>query len=390
MVHRHTVPRRLPFARGFNAQQPRGLKRVMPSSFAGKVRRAGGVMNRIGRRRHGFSRHIRSNRHLSIHTNPLFRGRSRKVRRSVLSIPTIATRLMSGVANIVTPYSYNRISLVVQSPTHMFQFYKEYRMLKAVFSVRRRRPPSTVFESASGGNTAAAAREETNDIWWLPWSSLDVPVQHPRQIRSARLLSYSWSVASVRQRCIQTRMINRPLLSLNGNQNSLVSNAVWSNNSNRLPGYQVQSWTSMPWMQVNAQHASSGGNVVSDTGLNILPGWPDENAFDRDGVFGGFLYVDNQSAMLGDEVEYSVKVYFQFRGRKPLGSFIDNTGDLDLFPANISGIFYDTRGLPGGGAATDFSTIHVDGYAGPPDPGDVCFPCGPTPAYVVEPPEEKN
>lgn len=363
----------------------RGVKRpstgLVPSS---KMRRLRSVSFAPGRRRSRLRSRSRKRVRFASRSSRFSKRRRTSRQCNRLSIPTVGSRNLSGVFRIRAPAIYSRFFIVrLEGPTQFFEFYKEYRLLRAVVSVRRRRPESTVFESASGGQTAAAARQETNDIFWLPFASIDTPTQHPRQIRQARLLSSIWSTAVIRQRCIKTNIVTRPMGNTAVNTNNISGQAAWTSALNAVSGFQVQSWAPMPYVQVDK--AVSGG--VSSTGFAPFPGNSDLGAFNPDWVWFGFLYVDNSAAMLGDDVEVRAKVYWKFRGRKPLGNTQDITGDLNLGGAQIGDMTIDTRGLTGGMDAQDFTTIHVAGYDGPPDPGDVCFPCGPAPVYGVDPPE---
>lgn len=274
-------------------------------------------------------------------------------------------------------------------PSQMFQFFKEFKMHDVAIAVRRRRPLASVFQSASGGNTVSAARAETNDIYWVPYSSNDVPVQHPRQIRGAILVRDQWTIKRIRQTCIKTEIVNRPYGTNGPGRNQLISSTNWTLPSNNIPGYFVQTRRPMPWIQNDYEDAGPPGTLNQTlTGLNPAPGATTNSAtFSPTGVFGGFFFVDNQSAMLNDELEIRMMVRYLHRGRKPIGRIIDESGDLNIQDITQIQLNQDAPGKPSGFSlnSSDYLDIHTAGYGGPPDPGDECFPCGPTPAYLVEP-----
>ncbi|ANC51551.1 putative capsid protein [Deer faeces associated circular DNA virus 1] len=180
------------------------------------------------------------------------------VKRVHHAIPTVTSREFSMVTSFADGARYLPLSIANSvTPSQFFQFFKEYRLERCLVALRRRRPPCSVFESATGGNTVAAGREETNDIYWVPWSTTDLPVQHPRQIKSARMLTAMWSVCPIRQRCIEMKLINRPLddfLATIGGvpPNQIVTDNSWAGTTQKFPGYAVQSWTRMPWQQTDA------------------------------------------------------------------------------------------------------------------------------------------
>lgn len=351
-----------------------------------KFRKIGGPSFALARR-HRRVRRVRPRGFLR------FRGRKRMVRSSRrgrltsrFGIPTVSHLDLSAVIRINLVAAYTRSFIPnVRAPAQLFSFFKEFRLMRVVCSMRRRRPESTVFESASGGNTAAAARQETNDIFWIPWSTMDIPVQHPRQIRSARLLSSVWSTAIIRQTCIRTSIVNRPIQDLSTTTNTMITDPTWTN-PQKLNGFLVQTNTRMPWLSVDKTFTTIGTQRQSNTGYVPAPG-ETFNLFDDTTIWCGFLYVDNRTAMLNDEVEVRVRAFWQYRGRKPLGGTSDTTGALNIqTPIGSALVTVDTRGQPSGNDPYDFTTIHVAGYSGPPDPGDTCFPCGPAPVYGVDPP----
>ncbi|UDN67462.1 capsid protein [robinz virus RP_334] len=382
------------------------LKRPRPNdSFVGpmvKRRRTGSLRHRR-RRRSRFGavsrRHRGKSRRRFGRSRFGRRGRGRMFHRGSMVIPNLASREFSMVTRITLVAAFMPLTYAfTRQPTQMFEFFKEFRLERVLCAVRRRRPPGSVFETAQGGTAVSAGREETNDIFWLPWSTVDMPRQHPRQIRSARMLTSAWTVAHIRQRCIETKIVNRPtqaFLDSASTPNTMITNSDWTQSTNRLNGFLVQSWTKMPWQQVDGFYTGGGTGVrTSDTGYIPAPGSNPNavaqgaNTFDSTSLYLGFLYVDNKAAMLYDEVEVRVKITWRFRGRKPLGQTSDTSGALGLIGLQNPQSQLDRVGAPSGPLLVntfDYDQIHVP-YTGPPDPGDVCFPCGPTPAYVVPPP----
>lgn len=314
------------------------------------------------------------------------RRRTRIGRRSSrTAIPTTTYRETSAVVRISNQdvAQYVPQTETFRAPSQFFEFFKEWRMRDVVVAVRRRRPPSSVFQSASGGATVSAARQETNDIFWLPWSTTDIPNQHPRQVRSAILLTSNWSVRRIPQRCIKTEFVNMPYTTTAPNVQSTVP--TWNNSSNRIVGAMVQTWRSMPWIQVDQiGNPNFTTGAVNNTGLIAAPGATAANSGFSTGLgYWGFIYVDNAAAMLNDDLEVRFRARFQFRGRKPLGDAIDVSGALNISTRGINNISYtDTVGKPGGPPTTafydgtDFGEIHVGHPHTEPDPGDLCDPCG--------------
>ncbi|EZG42854.1 hypothetical protein GNI_215900 [Gregarina niphandrodes] len=76
-------------------------------------------------------------------------------------------------------------------PIQLASLWKAYKVVGAMVAVKRHQPSPIVFD----GTQAQVAHQE---LWWAPWSGVDEPMTHPRQMASGILVGDNWTSKYIR------------------------------------------------------------------------------------------------------------------------------------------------------------------------------------------------
>ncbi|AMH87755.1 putative capsid protein [Pacific flying fox faeces associated circular DNA virus-10] len=270
--------------------------------------------------------------------------RVRRSRRRFAALPNWSKRDYSGISNLSNYYVvaqetptvenswYHLVFTQAQLYPAFVQLWKEYRLAYAVIAVRRRNPQAVVYSTSSGSVTAS--RVESNNIWWAPWAKYDPPVQPPRMVRSAVLLTERWTVRKLANKCpyydfswqppfgtstdisgvpdikIPSRVIAASLFDADTTTPTSSEQSLL-----KTFGQFTARWRSVPFQSVDTQEQV---------------------------VHCGFFCTENKSAIQPDLIEVCARVVFQMRGRKNLGTETDSSGAFDA--AEVVEFSMDQRG----------------------------------------------
>lgn len=256
----------------------------------------------------------------------------RRIRRASRGIPKYAKRELSGIilldrvrsptqtaaqSTALTAGTYYGMRPLVEGflPSVAYStLFKQWKLVKVLVAIRRRFPEPVTYQPTSEGQTVAASRLATNNIWWVPWGKFDQPAQPPRQIKSAVMLSGSWTVRKIRQRCqrfqfFQT-MEDPNFLGGADGADGTEGNGLMPGNAFVAAGNTARwgvspYWGSVPWISFGS------GTLVQ----RLLPR-----------LNFGFVLVENRSPVTPDALELRCQVHYRLKGRKTLGIIDDPTG----------------------------------------------------------------
>lgn len=191
-------------------------------------------------------------------------------------------------------------------PRAFRSLFKEFRCDGAVVACKRYNPPAVVFGTTSvEGEKYNFGQVANNELFWVPWSGVDVPDFHPRSVASACLLNEQWCVRFVKSRGIRINHfmnIKRP------------------DNHEELKTYVTGS---PPWLPIDDRVYDIPANELNSSGgCHSL----------------GAFYV-SQSDAIPTKVEVEAKLYYRMRGRKSLNARnVDITTGVDIFPTQDVGV----------------------------------------------------
>lgn len=213
---------------------------------------------------------------------------------------------VSNVARSINVGAWGLVNIEQVKPVQMLDLWKSYKVLGAHVAVKRHQPSPIVFE-----NEIAQVQHE--ELWWAPWSGVDAPEVHPRQMASAILVGDNWTSRYIRN-CVPVGQ----RFQFNDRQEEYgTGNIVEFFKAGRPP-----------WLPIDKGKTDNSGN-------NLGQYVPQQSC--------GFFYVDGPPGSLV-KVDMELKIIVALRGRKTLGAKIDNTGPIN---PNTKGTNYGSEDIGG-------------------------------------------
>lgn len=225
--------------------------------------------------------------------------RSRRLR----GMPRVTSSRWSFTYEIKLTGEWELVTCNHVMPDAFKYLWKEFKLLGAYVAVKRNRPSPISFGTGQSAAKTQYAQVEHQELYWAPWSGVDEPVQHPRQVSSAVLVRDDWI-----SRYVSCRVPH--------------ADRVLSNRRNdpagEVPIYEIWHAGPCPWIPMDYSGGASGSDQPK--------------AFPMQSC--GFFRTDFNGLEIPVKVDVEVKFRFMFRGRKSIGRVLDETGGID---ENIAG-----------------------------------------------------
>ncbi|EZG42899.1 hypothetical protein GNI_210090, partial [Gregarina niphandrodes] len=183
-------------------------------------------------------------------------------------------------------------------PVQLQSLWKSFKVVGANVAVKRHQPSPIIFD----GSQAQVAHQE---LWWAPWSGVDEPMIHPRQMASAILVGDNWTAKYIR--------------------NSVpVSQRFHYDNRDPKKGIEqvIEFFKagSPPWLPIDRGDKDDAGK--------------DSGKFASQQSI-GYFYVDGPTTA-NVTIDVELKLTIALKGRKCLGGKVDNSGPINANNAGQS------------------------------------------------------
>ncbi|EZG42885.1 hypothetical protein GNI_212640, partial [Gregarina niphandrodes] len=183
-------------------------------------------------------------------------------------------------------------------PIQLLSLWKSFKVVGAMVAVKRHQPSPIVFD----GSIAQVAHQE---LWWAPWSGVDEPMIHPRQMASAILVGDNWTSKYIRNSVPVSQRFHYDNRDPKGGIEQVV---------------EFFKAGSPPWLPIDRSGQDDAGK--------------DSGKFASQQSI-GYFYVDGPTNSRVT-VDVELKLTIALKGRKCLGGKVDESGPINANNAGVS------------------------------------------------------